>query len=121
MKRQYLHEKHQDIPPHCDHATKCEDGSRKGEFCYQNFEISMREEVRCDVVELKDLLRRKNIEMQKIKYQSCLTNPYCWPVTRDLVKSTLEAMFENKLSIEDELAKRELDMSLNDQAIDKKS
>lgn len=57
----------------------------------------------------------------KIKYQSCLTNPYCWPVTRDLVKSTLEAMFNNKLNIEDELAKRELDMSLNDQAIDKKS
>ncbi len=77
----------------------------------------------CTVAELKDLLRRKNIEieMQKNKYQSCLTNPYCWPVTRDLVKSTLEAMFNNKLNIEDELAKRELDMSLNDQAIDKKS
>lgn len=77
----------------------------------------------CTVAELKDLLRRKNIEieMQKIKYQSCLTNPYCWPVTRDLVKSTLEAMFNNKLNIEDELAKRKLDMSLNDQAIDKKS
>lgn len=77
----------------------------------------------CTVAELKELLRKKEIEieMQKIKYQGCLSNPYCWPVTRDLVKSTLEAMFENKLNIEDELAKRKLDMSLNDQAIDKKS
>ena len=62
-KSQYLHEKYQGIPPHCDHATKCEDGSRKGEFCYQNFEISMREEVRCDVVELNRIFCDPNIDL----------------------------------------------------------
>lgn len=66
-------------------------------------------------IELMELLRKveADIEMQKIKYQSCLTNPYCWPVTRDLVKTNLDSAIERKLSVVSELDKRKLSSNLN--------
>ena len=61
-------------------------------------------------IELMERLREAeaDIEIQKIKYQSYLTNPYCWPVTRDLAKSNLDSAIERKLSIVSELDKRKL-------------
>ena len=47
-----------------------------------------------------------DLEMQKMKYQSSLANPYVLNVTRNLVKTNLEYLFERKQKIQKELDKR---------------
>lgn len=47
-----------------------------------------------------------DLEMQKMKYQSSLANPYVWNTTRELVKSNLEYLIKRKLEIEKEIAGR---------------
>lgn len=59
--------------------------------------------------ELQALLRkaRTDVEIAKIKYQSALSNPYCWPATRDMVRYNLEQSIQYQLTVEAELDKRQ--------------
>lgn len=49
------------------------------------------------------------IEIQKIRYQSSLANPYTWQVTRNLIKSNLDSYIQSRERIVKEIKTRHKD------------